>query len=89
MKKQKFFRGHRVHITANLPKSMSHFTGDVDAIVDGSYSDQYGGSNVDDYSLLLLTKRPYRVSWYHEHQLTLVNSDRDAGERLLQKYKNS
>lgn len=85
---QKFFRGHRVHIAEDLGPHMGHFTGDVDAIVMGSYSDQFGGDNNDSYSLLLLTECPHAVSWYDEDQLTLVNSDRDEGKRILQAYKD-
>lgn len=86
-KKQKYLRGHRVFITKDLPKFMSHFERGCEAIVDHSYSDQYGGDDVESFALLLLEPYLYRVAWYKEDQLTLVNSDRDAGERLLQKYK--
>ena len=85
---QKYFRGHRVKIAEDLGPSMAHFTGDCEAIVIGSYSDQFGGDNDDSYSLLLLTEQQYSVSWYREHKLTLLSIDGDEGERLLQKYKN-
>lgn len=90
--KQKFFRGHRVHIAADLGPTMSHFHKDTDAIIVGSYSDLYGHGNYTSYELLVLSKKgePHHTSaWYEEHQLTLVNSDRDGGERMLQLYNQA
>lgn len=87
MRRQKFFRGHRVKIADKLPEEMSHFEAGCEAIIRSSYSDEYGGDNVEDYGLLLLTENPHHVWWYEEDQLTLVDSDRDAGEELLQQYK--
>lgn len=86
--KQKFFRGHRVKVAKDLGPHMTHFDNDCEAIVIGSYSDQFGGNNTDSFSLLLLTERPYTCSWYEKNQLTLINSDRDEGEEILQKYKD-
>ena len=88
--KQKFLRGHKVHV--NIPKTciwMSHFDTDVDAIVVGSYRDQYGGTDCESYTLVLLDKKgvPYEeCSWYEEYQLTLIDADRDKGEQILQSY---
>lgn len=70
-----------------MPKTMSHFKGDIDAIVDHSYSDAFGGDNVTSYAVLLLTPNPYRSAWYYEEQLSLLSNDRDKGEKLLQRYK--
>jgi hypothetical protein len=89
--KQKFFRGQRVHICKDLGKCMSHFTNDKDAIVMGSYSDLYGGNGRQNhiYSLLIKDKTHwFSCSWYEEWQLTLIDKDRDKGERILQRYKN-
>jgi hypothetical protein len=91
---QKFLRGQRVHITKDMPFYMSRFGCDCDAIVQGSYRDQYGSDvrgedNQKLYSLLLLNKRGKPVddcSWYEEYQLTLVDGDRDKGEALIQSY---
>ena len=89
MSKQRFFRGHRVKIADKLRNSMSHFESGCEAIVNHSYSDRYGGDDNGSYGLLLLTKNPHYVAWYDEGQLTLIDSDRDAGERILQRYKNA
>lgn len=91
MKIQKFFRGHKVRVAKDLGSSMSHFQGDCNAIVIGSYNDQYGGGHRGKntpYSLLLFPKgsSPYSCSWYMESQLTLMDQDRDIGEATLQKY---
>ena len=84
---QKFFRGHRVKVTDEMPGWMSHFTSGVDAIIMYSYSDVHGKEQQHSYSLLLLTERPFSSAWYDEGLLTLVDGDRDEGEKLLQEYK--
>jgi hypothetical protein len=86
---QKFFRGQRVKIADVVPPYMSHFDAGLEAIVSHSYSDMYGQGQDGEFALLLLDgERPFnRVSWYPDSLLTLVNADRDAGERLLQLYK--
>ena len=71
---QKFHEGDWVQVAKDLGLSMRHFTGDCEAIVLGSYADQYGGSNHSIYSLHI--KGPGRVSWYHEPQLTLIEIGR-------------
>jgi hypothetical protein len=76
---QKFFKGDLVQV-GEMPISMSHFTGNCQAIVLYTYAEQYGrsGSNPHkDYSLFIL-KRGDRgeVAWYHEDQLTLIEADR-------------
>lgn len=76
---QKFFKGDLVQV-GEMPTMMSHFTGNCQAIVIYTYTEQYGrsGANSDkEYSLFIL-KRGDRgeVSWYHEDQLTLIESDR-------------
>lgn len=65
---------------------------ELGAIVVGSYSDQFGGSDRQDriYTLLTLDAKDRPVdkrAWYDEEQLTLVSADRDAGEAILQSYK--
>jgi hypothetical protein len=84
---QKFFRGQRVRL-----KMADEY--DDEAIVDHSYSDQYGRLGEDDrydhqMSLLRLRngKPVNRISWYSGSNLELLSDDRHAGERLLQLFK--
>lgn len=76
---QKFFKGDSVQV-GEMPLSMRHFDGNCKAIVLYTYTEQYGrsGANSDkDYSLFILKKGGRgEVSWYHEDQLTLIESDR-------------
>ncbi|MDE2105409.1 MAG: hypothetical protein KGL39_49740, partial [Patescibacteria group bacterium] len=72
--KQKFHKGDHVRIAKDLGQSMSHFQADCEAIVIGSYNDQYGGGNTRDYTLHL--KGGGQVSWYYENQLTMIESGR-------------
>ena len=71
---QKFHKGDLVRIAKDLGRGMSHFTSDVDAIVIGSYSDEYGGDNTSSYTLHL--KGSGKCSWYKEHQLSLIEHNR-------------
>ena len=75
---QKFQKGDLVHVAKDLGSSMSHFTADIDAIVIGSYQDQFGGGNTKDYTLHL--KGHGQVSWYQESQLELL--ERNRGDLL-------
>lgn len=79
---QKFHNGDLVHIVANPGSSMAHFESDVDAIVIGSYADQYGGSNHDSYTVRI--KNGGEVSWYDERQLELIEPNRSD---LLQRWE--
>ncbi len=90
---QKFFRGQRVKIADEMPRSMRHFEKGCEAIVVGSYTDQCMRTADSDhkFTLCLLDKngKPFdRVSWYGEHQLTLLSDDRRAGEDLLQAFQS-
>lgn len=80
---QKFQRGDLVHVVADLGPAMLHFTADIDAIVVGSYRDQYGGSNTQSYTLYL--KGRGRCSWYEEDQLQLLEANRAD---LLQQWQD-
>ena len=71
---QKFKRFDHVQITENLGSHMRHQAAGVEAIVIGSYADQFGGSQHDQYTLYL--KDQGRVSWYYESQLTLIEHNR-------------
>lgn len=88
--KQEFKRGSRVHICKNMPREMDHFESDLDAIVDHTYAQQFGGNNVDSYALLLIDSEDGRLSfaaWYKEDQLTLVSDDIEAGLKLIDQYE--
>lgn len=80
---QKFKRGDVVHIASDLGPCMSHFDADKDAIVMGSYRDQYGGSDVDSYTVMFCDTGG-ECSWYHTHQLTLL---RHGGEEEIARVK--
>lgn len=75
---QKFMRGDRVHIAENLGSYMRHFPSGKDAVVVGSYRDTYPRScgpepdGCNTYTLRVLPEGD--VSWYYEHQLTLIES---------------
>lgn len=71
--RQKFVHGDEVEIAKQLPNSMSHFDSGINAIVIGSYDDQYGSGNISDYTLMLLPDCE-EVSWYPESSLTFVRS---------------
>ena len=71
---QKFQKGDWVQVAKDLGPSMSHFTADCEAIVIGSYADQYGGSNRNSFTLHL--KGRGQSSWYYGNQLTLIESGR-------------
>jgi len=71
---QKFQRGDHVQVAKDLGPYMTHFTADCEAIVIGSYKDQYGGSQADTYTIHI--KGQGRTSWYDEHQLTLMEAGR-------------
>jgi hypothetical protein len=84
MTQQKFRRGDLVHIAKDLGKCMSHFTADVDAIVIGSYADQFGRCSDRDYQsyTLMLLPSGGKTSWYEEHQLDFI---RHVGEEGIAK----
>ena len=61
-------------IVKDLGCFMSHFQGDCDAIIIGSYADQFGGKDIKSYTVYL--KGQGQVSWYREHQLILIEKNR-------------
>ena len=83
-------RGTRVKIAKDLGEMMKHFLGkDGEAIVDYTYSERYGGENVESYSLVLLNKhgKPYNsCAWYVESQLTLISDDLLAGMEIIENF---
>lgn len=92
---QKFNKGDWVHVAKDLGAGMSHFRADCDAIVIGSYADQFGGDEDDKGSYTLFIKGQGRVSWYKEWQLVLIEANRidkleewDAEEKAEIKQKS-
>ena len=89
--KQKFRKFTMVRVSEEMPSYMSHFDCGFDAIVDGTYSQLYGGGDVKSYSLYVLSKDRKEivnsVSWYEEDQLTeLLEQNREKAEELVEKY---
>lgn len=85
MSEQKFKYGDLVMIAKDLGKHMSHFTSNCPAIVLYSYFDKYGGcddKNKKQYGIFI--DGSGRHTWYYEHQLTLVESNRSD---LLEKWQ--
>lgn len=74
MRAQKFHRGDFVRVAKDLGPHMRHFTADCNAIVLGSYADQFGGDATDQYALLL--EGHGACAWYYEKQLTLIDANR-------------
>ena len=73
---QKFFKGDLVQV-GEMPKSMSHFEGNCQAIVMGTYAEQYGRDERGEHQYtLFILKRKGESSWYDESQLTLIEPDR-------------
>jgi hypothetical protein len=71
---QQFKKGDHVRIAKDLGSMMDHFTNDKDAIVIGSYDDQYGGGDTSSYTIYI--EGEGETSWYEEHQLTLIEKNR-------------
>lgn len=84
--KQKFKRGDLVRIAKDLGPAMSHFTADCNAIVIGSYKDQYGGGEQENTSYTVFIEGQGETSWYDESQLTFI---RHAPTLLKQWQKQS
>ena len=71
---QKFHKGDLVRVAKDLGPSMRHFTADCDAIVIGSYADQYRHGSNNSFTLFLKDRGV--ASWYDGEQLTLIESGR-------------
>jgi len=69
-KGQKFHIGERVKIADDLGSSMRFFPKGVRATVLYTYAYAYGGKNIKDYCLNV--DGYGEISWYAEHQLSLV-----------------
>lgn len=71
---QKYKKGDHVRVAKELGSMMSHFNADCEAIIIGSYKDQYGGDDTKSYTIHI--KGHGEVSWYEEDQLTLIEKNR-------------
>ena len=67
-----------------------HFAAGFNAIIIGSAHELYN-SGKGSYSLLILENGLPKssVSWYEQHELTLVNSDEMRGNEILKIYNQS
>ncbi|MCP4475423.1 MAG: hypothetical protein GY821_12825 [Gammaproteobacteria bacterium] len=70
---QKFNKGDHVQVAKDLGEAMSHFRSGCEAIVIGSYDDQFGGGNTNSYTIYI--KDVGKVSWYFESQLELIKTN--------------
>lgn len=85
--KQKFRKLTFVKVDDEMPQSMSHFDKGFIGIVDGTYSQIYGGDKIDIYSLYKTEEGQVvnRISWYKEYQLTeLKDQDREKAEEMIE-----
>lgn len=69
--KARFNTGDIVHVKAKLGPMMSHFRADADAIVVGNYQQQYGGNDVDSWTIIFCDD-DNEVSWYKTAQLRFL-----------------
>lgn len=89
--RQKFRQHTFVKVTGNMPPTMAHFDKGFIGIVCGTYSQAYGGKDIDSYCLYKLKdgKIVDRVSWYQEDQLTALpkaQQSRTRAENLVEAY---
>lgn len=80
---QKFKRGDLVMVAKDQGLCRSHFQGGEEAIVIGSYADQFGGSNTSDYTVMFVSTGG-QSSWYPEQFLTFIcHAGEEAIGRLI------
>ena len=89
--KQKFGMLKFVKVCKEMPVSMQHFESDFVAIVDGTYSQKYGGNmTTQQYSVYRIQdgKVVGTIAWYNEDQLTLCD-EQDYGKaiKMVEDYK--
>ena len=87
--KQKFIKLTFVKVDDEMPEMMSHFDKGFIGIVDGTYSQLYGGNDINSYGLYKVEdgKIVNRISWYYESQLTeLEEQDRGKAEDMIEAY---
>ena len=90
--KQKFRKLSFVRVCDVMPPEMPHFESGFDAIVEGTYSQLYGGSDVESYSLYQIKKGKVVdcIAWYREDQLALLPvQDRDKAEEMIEEFNLS
>ncbi len=90
--KQKFLKGYEVKVDSEMPPMMAHFESGFNGIVDHTYSEAYGGDNINQYCLVVLdeNRKPInKISWYYENQLTLVSDDMMKGMGIIENYNLS
>jgi hypothetical protein len=75
-----------------MPEDMEGFSCDFDAIVAGTYSQEYGGDNIEEYDLYKIENGVIvnRLAWYLEDQLSILEyQDRDKAEEMIEEYNFS
>lgn len=90
--KQKFRKLTFVKVDDEMPPEMSHFPSGFIGIVDGTYSQLYGGDNIKSYSLYEIkdNKIVNQHAWYYEDQITeLKEQDREKAEEMIEEYNSS
>ena len=88
--KQKFRKLTFVRVCDEMPRTMSHFDSGFIGIVEGTYSQMFGGPNVDSYSLFKVedNKVVNCIAWYHESQLTAIEEqDTLSAETMIEEYQ--
>jgi len=89
--KQKFRKLTFVQVANEMPPEMAHFDKGFKGIVDGTYSQIYGGKDIKSYSIFKINRKGDKVvnciAWYDESQLTeLPDQDREKAEEMIEKY---
>jgi len=87
--KQKFSKLSFVQVAKELPEYMDHFDNNFVAIVDGTYSQLFGGTNINYYMLYQIEqgKIVNRCGWYEENQLTpLPEQNKEKAEAMVEAY---
>ena len=87
--KQKFRKLTFVQVADEMPPEMAHFDKGFKGIVDGTYSQMFGGSDIDSYSIFKIKgdKVVDCIAWYEEDQLTeLPEQDREKAERMIEEF---
>lgn len=87
--KQKFSALSFVRVKKSKDPTRLHFEGNFLAIVEGTYSQLYGGRNIFDYSLYVLDdgKIVNTVAWYPEKDLVLLaRQSRKRAEAMVEKW---
>lgn len=87
--KQKFRKLTFVKVADKMPPSMQHFDCGFIGIIDGTYSQKYGGNDIYSYSLYKVEENKIVncMSRYKENQLTaLEEQDTLKAEEMIESY---